>query len=262
MFYSYKKLIFSNFIQLVFVRAANILKIEISKNRLGFLWWIIEPLLMILVYYLAFGVLLQLRTPLYLVYLIIGVMIWQWFALTISISVRSIQNSLKIIISYRVNKLLFPLAIVIAQTIKSAFVFIILVIVIFIFYDIGTTWIFFPLILLVCFTLILSISLWCALILPFFPDFDNFLNIGLRALMFCSGIFYTLDVIPENLRDYFLLNPMALIIKASRDVLIRNEMPDLLSLGLIFSMSVLLIFLAVLFYNKLQSHYFRFIIAQ
>jgi len=229
MIYIYKKLIFSNFIQLVFVRAVNILKIEISKNRLGFLWWILEPLLMILVYYLAFGVLLQFRAPLYVVFLIIGVMLWQWFSLTINISARSIQNSLKIITSYRVNKLLFPLAEVMAQTAKSAFVFLILVIIICIFYDIGTTWIFFPLILLVCFTLILSISLWCALILPFFPDFDYILNIGLRALMFCSGIFYTFDRIPENIRENFLLNPIALIIKSSRDVLIRNEMPDLLS---------------------------------
>jgi len=262
MFHINTKSIFSNFISLVFVRAENILKIENSKNRLGLLWWFLEPLLMILVYYIAFGVLLQFRTTSYLVFLIIGVMLWQWFVLTINISSRSIQNSLKYIVSYRANKLLFPLAVVMAQTFKSIFVFLVLIIVICMFYEIGITWLYFPLILMICFIFILSISLWCALILPFFPDFNYILNIGLRALMFCSGIFYTLDRVPENLRDIFLLNPMALIIISSRDVLIRNETPDLLSLGFIFFVSILLIILAVLFYHKVQTQYFRLIISQ
>src|SRR5699024_9546461 len=80
----------ASFMDLVWTKARLNLKSEASRDRLHYLWWIIEPLILMGVYYVVFALLLNNRIDNYVPYLLTGVIPFQWFAKTVQQSANSI----------------------------------------------------------------------------------------------------------------------------------------------------------------------------
>ena len=55
------------------------LKGEARRYALGYLWWIVEPMLYVAVFYLVFEKLLQSRQPDFLYFLMVGKLVFIWF---------------------------------------------------------------------------------------------------------------------------------------------------------------------------------------
>ena len=101
-----------------------------------------------------------------------------------------------------------------------------------------------PVLIIVQILLISGVGLLAASVMPFIPDLAKVMELAMRAGLFMSGVFFTVDHIPEPLRPYFLLNPMAFMIHAFREVLMKNAIPDLERLGIITLCSVAAIIVA------------------
>ncbi|MCB1757443.1 MAG: ABC transporter permease, partial [Gammaproteobacteria bacterium] len=80
-------------------------------------------------------------------------------------------------------------------------------------------------VLLAQFVLILACSLFAASLTPFFPELKLIIDNVILALMFLSGVFFNLDSMEPGVREVLMLNPVAILIRDARGVLLGSELP-------------------------------------
>lgn len=215
------------FLDLVWTKARLNLKSEASRDQLHYLWWVIEPLMFMAVYYMVFAVLLRSGGENYVAYLLSGVMPFQWFAKTIQHASGSIMQGRGLMQSVRVSPLFFPLVSLVQNTGKQIPVFLLLgLLVTFSGQPPTVHWLALAPIILLQFYFMAVLGCLLAMLIPFFRDLTNLVPIGIRFALFASGVFYTLDTIPERWLGVFLSNPMANLLYQYRLVLVEQSWPD------------------------------------
>ncbi len=216
-----------HYIQLITVKVKANLQAEASKNYLSYLWWILEPLLQMGVFYIVFGLLLQRGTEDFVVYLLTGLIPWLWFSRSISNSMFSIVQGKGLMMQVHLPKFIFP-TIVICQDLVKQTVVMSLLLLFLVFYGItpSITWIALPALMVVEILFIASCAFIVAATVPFLRDLSYLIKTGLMMLMFCSGVFYSVDNIPIQYQDLFFLNPIALLLKNYRNILLYNTWPE------------------------------------
>jgi lipopolysaccharide transport system permease protein len=215
-------------LELIKYKVYSDLRVEAERTYLGVVWWVIEPLIFMGLYYLVFGVLLQRGGEDFVMHLIIGVVCYQWFASTVNGGQRAILSNKQLLRQAPLNKVIFPYIYILT----SLFKFMVGLVLLFGFlafyrFTPQVTWLLFPVLLAIEFLLISGVTLILAAIVPLFPDLANLTSHATRLLMYLSGIFYyASDIIsPEHL-NLFYMNPMALLISSNRAVLMAGEWPE------------------------------------
>ncbi len=238
------------------------LKSEASKTYLGYLWWLVEPVLFVAALYVVFNRFLQLRTPEFMLFLVCGMIPFMWFSKSVSQSSNSIVAGKGLIAQVAIPKAFFPLLTVSQDLVKQLVVFIAMLGFVLVMGD-GITihWLGLAPIIMVQFGLIVAVALFVSSIVPVFPDFRYLISTGLQVLMFGSGIFYSYEAVlkPEH-RAIFLMNPMANLIKNYRDVLIHGQFPDWSALLGIAIFSIVLCAVMLLVLRRYDSAYARLVI--
>ncbi|HGO5856179.1 TPA: ABC transporter permease [Mannheimia haemolytica] len=245
---SYKRLL-----ELVITKASLNLRSETSVNYLSYGWWVIEPLLHMVVYYFVFKILLQRGGDDYVVFLMTGLIPWLWFAKSVSHAQGSILGAKRLMGQVYLPKIFFPLTGLFQDAIKQMVVFTILIgFLLCVGLVPSFIWLGLIPIIFLQFLFIIAISLLAALIVPFIRDFSLIIPTVLQFLMFCSGVFYRYESIPEHIQRYFFINPMAVFLRAYRDIFISDMF---LPFNLFLYVSILtlgLLYLAILLFKKLD----------
>lgn len=218
---------------ILFKTYAN-LKAEASRAYLSFLWWVIDPILSMAVYYFVFGVLLQRGTEDFVPFLLIGLTTWHWFTYTIRHGMSSIMQNNMLMNQVDIPKVIFPSIIILMDLFKFTIVFLLVLLFFWIYgFDISITYLALPLLLTIQFFLIITCTFISAAIVPFIPDFRFLIEALLHLLFFLSGIFFSSSSIDAEYRFYFYLNPMAHLIESYRDILMYNSWPNWQALSII-----------------------------
>ena len=236
---------FRSFWHLVIIKVRFNLRSEASQSYLSYAWWVLEPLLMMAVFYLIFKVLLQRGTDDFVNFLLCGIVPWLWFQKCVAQSGMSIMQGKGLIGQVYLPKGFFPLVLIGQASVKQVFVFLLLFT--YLIYDGNVpslNWLWLIPIILTQLTLIVAVSFLVAFLVPFARDIMYLIAAGLRMLMLGSGIFYSYtDVLIPKHRDIFLMNPMANLIVSYRKVLLEDTTPFVMSLLVISAVSVLFIVL-------------------
>jgi lipopolysaccharide transport system permease protein len=97
----------------------------------------------------------------------------------------------------------------------------------------GASWtvLLLPLVLAPLMLICLGISWALAAFGAFNRDLDQVINVIVTATLFLSAVFYPATLVPEALRGYFMLNPLAFTIEQARQVAMWGELPAWLALG-------------------------------
>lgn len=204
------------------------LKSETSRNYLSYLWWIIEPVLQMLLFYVVFGVLLRRGTENFVVFLMTGLIPWLWFNKSVNQGMNSIQQGKGLMMQVHIPKIIFPTVSIIQNTIKQMVVMVLLLFFLF-FAGVSPSihWLTLPLLLITEFMMIACCTYALALVVPFLPDLRVIIPFFLQALMFGSGVFYNLNMISPRKRElFYLLNPMANLLANYRAVLLKHRLPN------------------------------------
>lgn len=215
------------------------LKAESQRYYLGFLWWLIEPVIYMLVFYFVFGVLFQRGTEDFVVFLLTGLAFWHWFQSTVTQGVDSLRANHALFNQVYVPKYVFPAVVMLKNTAKFGVVLAVLLLFLFVYgIEPSTTWAAAIPVLAVGGAFIAGATVLVAAITPFVPDLRVLIDNGMRALLFMSGIFYDISSFQTPYRVVFELNPVALLIDSLRAVLVRNQFPDWGQLAAIFALAV------------------------
>ncbi|MBT8070246.1 MAG: ABC transporter permease [Gammaproteobacteria bacterium] len=210
----------------IWYRVRSELTSEVSRYYLSYLWWILEPCLMIGVFYLVFGVVFERGGEGFVSFLVLGVTAWLWFAHTVAKATLSVRSQTGLMRQVYVPKYVFPLSAVLFGVFKHFFVLIVLMGLLFYINTPSTVWAFYLLIFLVQLIFILAISTVVAGLVPFIPDLAKIIPPMLYLTMFLSGVFYPQSMIPSEYVPYFRFNPMAGLIMEYRKVMLEYQLPD------------------------------------
>lgn len=249
----------STFYELLLAKSVANLRTEISKYYLNYLWWVIDPIVTMIVFYFVFGVFLNRGTGDFAAFLIIGTVFWQWFANGVSQSANCIIVNKGLMLQVNIPKVFFPLEIVLRGTFKHLFALSVLLLFL-VFYPTPTTitWTALPVLMLIQFLYIVACGIICSAIVPFIPDLSFVIKTLIQLGMFGSGIFYNIDsvVLPEH-RFIIYSNPMAGLLKNYREILMYDRWPDWEYLGYISIGGLVLLTIAVVLVGKLDHIYPR-----
>lgn len=246
----------SRYIELIIYKVYADLRAETQRTYLGFMWWILEPIMFMAVFYMVFGVLLGSKTEDFVAYLLIGLTSWQWLKSCLSHGAQTILTGHILMKQVHLPKLIFPIILVLTDTVKFVFVFVLLLLFLWLSgYYPNTHYIALPLVLLVQLLFTLGFTLLLAAIVPFLPDLRFVIENVLQAVFFVSGIVFSTEIIPPDYLELFYLNPVAALVKAYRDILLHGQYPDAFSLSFIFIISIAAIALSILIIKRFEYHY-------
>lgn len=224
------------------VSAKSQLKSEVAGSYLNWIWWILDPLCLMLIYTFIFGYVFNAREESFSVYIFIGLTIWSFFSKTLKSAVRIVKHNKGI-----VSKVYFPKYILILSRIwENGFKMMVsfaIVAVMMLVMRIPLSWnvlLILPVLLILC---LFTFGCSCFLLHygVYVEDLSNIVNILLRFLMYLTGIFYNLEKrIPEFGAALNRYNPVAFLLSSARECLIYSETPDMGMLLVWFAVSVLL----------------------
>jgi lipopolysaccharide transport system permease protein len=232
------------------------LKFEAKRTYVGFMWWIIEPVIFMLIFYFVFTVVFDRGTEDFVPFLLIGLITWHWIQSNVVQSCGAISGNQGLIQQVYVPKFVFPTVLLFSTTIKFLIV-LILVVTYLVIYGITPTrtWLYAPVVLASTFLLIAGISYLVASITPLIPDIRILVDNAFRGLLFLSGIFYDIRDLSPGVARWLLLNPFAVLISDLRGALMYGEAPDLRPLAAIFLLSLALGALGIYIMHRNELRY-------
>ena len=245
-------------LELIWTKAIFNLRSEVHRNYLSYGWWVLEPLLHMVVYYVVFSLLLDRGSENYPVFLLTGLIPWMWFMKAVSGSSNSIIAGQNLMLQVGLPSVVFPLVSLLQSTIKQLPVFVLLIGFVWLLgYSPDSHW--WGLIPVIIVQALFTIAFTCAVaaIIPFARDLSYLVPTGLTFLMFLSGIFYDYRSISADWQGLFLLNPMAFLLKCYREIFIDGALPDFQILTWWGMGSTVACLLLLLTYQRLRYIYPR-----
>ena len=227
-------------------------KLRNEGSYLGIFWYLLNPLLVFALLFLVFSDRLGSGIAQYALYLLFGIIIFNFFQSTTIESVSSMIKENKFIIkSINFSRESLILGIVIKNLFSHFFevAFFMVMLIFFKISLIGMIYYFFVLFFLCLFTF--GVSLLLSSLTVYFSDLESVWIFAVRLLWLGTPIFYA---IAGQIRLYYinLFNPMYYFITVARDLIIYGINPGAAMIyGMIFY-SVLLFLTGMLIFNKLK----------
>lgn len=216
------------YLELVFYRAWAELRSEVARVYLGVVWWVLEPILYISVFYLVFGLGFRQGDEGFVEFLLCGLVPWKWLDGTVRAASGSVSGSVGLMQQVYIPKILLPLIVITTNTFK--FLIILSLLLVFLWFDGAAsyeTWVYLPLVLAIHLLMVFAMSVICACIVPFVPDLKFVVTNGMTMLFFMSGIFYKVEYMSQDIQDILMHNPVLVILQTYRDVLLYGRAPDM-----------------------------------
>jgi lipopolysaccharide transport system permease protein len=232
------------------------LRAEVARYYIGFIWWVLEPVLYLAAFYLVFGVALQRGGEGYLPFLLTGLVVWKWFGSTVQMAATAIRANAGLIKQVYLPKFVFPCVVIVSNLFKFSLVFALLLAVLWAMGHVpNLAWFSLPVIMLSQLLLIAGVSLLVAALVPFLPDLKLVIDNGLILMLFLSGVFFEISSIPDSVRQFFWLNPMAVVIEAYRAVLLGAQWPYWPALAAVLIGSAVLVYVSLRVLSRFDRTY-------
>ncbi len=242
--------------ELIRVLTINALKVKYQASVLGIIWSFLNPLLMMLILYTVFVNVFGRVENFYAIYILIGITTWRFFASTTTQGMASIVGNPTLVTKIFLPRQILVLSNVFASIIQYGMELSV-VIALIVFVGPGLTWttVFFPLILGCYFLITYGISLMIAALYVFYRDLNQIWMVLMQIGFFTVPVIYQITRIPEQYLAIYSLNPLAAVMIATRDSIFYGQVPDLLSLIIIFVTGVAATLFGAVIFNHLQKKF-------
>ena len=229
-------------------------KLRNEGTWLGVLWYLLAPLLTFILLLGIFTDRLGQNIPNYPLYLLLGIIMFNYFSKISSESVKILRSNSGII-----KSLNFPRESLIGSVVLQALfshIFIIIILLLFLlFFNIPIKMIiFYPLVLFIFSIFAFGFALILSSLAVYFFDLDNIWTFASTLIWFATPIFYAVEG-QTRLGILNFFNPLYYYITIARDIIIYMKIPELIILlgGIFYSLIFLLI--GLLIFNKLKPKF-------
>ena len=212
------------------------LKLKYQRSILGFAWSLLNPLVMIGVYTIAFRYVLRVATERFVLFILIGVLAWNFF-------VGSVTSASDAVISNAAlqKSVVFPRAVLPFSTVLFNLALYLLTIVVFLpvmllVYKVPAAprMLLFPLFLFLQVVFITGLTLLLATASTIFRDMKHLIEVGTNVLFWTTPIVYEPTMIPARFQRLALLSPMAPFVRAYQDIFYYGVVPS----GIVWTVAI------------------------
>lgn len=240
-------------------------KIKYKRSVLGILWSVLYPLLMMSVMALVFTNMFkfQMDGVNYLVYLMTGLVVFNYFSEATSNAMSSIVSNFSLINKVYIPKYIFPVC-------KCLFVginFILSLIPLFLIVALsgseaaGTKcalnwyYLLLPYIFACIFMFTTGVGYVLATVTVFLRDVLYIWGIAVTILNYFTPIFYSITILPTWLQSIFKLNPLYVYINSMREIILFSRCPSLWYLGACFVSGFLMLMFGLFVFKRKQNKF-------
>jgi ABC-2 type transport system permease protein len=205
------------------------LHVRYSTSALGYLWSILDPLLMAGIYFFVFVVVFNRggsvgESP-YIVFLLAALLPWMWFNGAISDCTRAFIREAKLIRSTTIPRTIWVNRIVLSKGIEFVLALPVLaVFAIFAGARVNIDIVYFPLAILLQAVLTVGVGLIVAPLVVFFRDLERAVKLILRLLFYASPIVYSATDVPGGFQKILAFNPLTGIFGLYRATFFPSEL--------------------------------------
>lgn len=242
--------------------SASELRSEVANSHLGWLWWILDPFLFMLVYMFVALIVFKNGERYFPIFVFIGLAAWQFFDKTLKQSIKLVSSNKSIVSRIYIPKFILIFIRIAVNGFKMFVSYSLVIIMLVIFrVPISANVIFF--VPLVTTLILLTFGISCIMLHfgVFVEDLANVVNVALRLLFYMTGIFYSIETRVPTPWNVLLLrcNPVAFIVDSLRKCVIYSESIDVLGLLVWFAISVIVSYFGVFLIYKYENSYVKVI---
>jgi lipopolysaccharide transport system permease protein len=229
-------------------------KIRYTHSVLGYAWSVLNPLIFFLIYYLVFSVFVRFEAPNYPGYLLLGLVLWSFFAEGSSNGVSSLLARAGLL-----AKIALPRQVVVYAAILNALmtfgISMVVLAVILRATGMGVSWsmLAFPVLVLDLVVLTLGVALLLSPIHVRYRDVGYLWGIAVQLGFWLTPVIYWERIVPEPWRWLMQYNPMARIIEHSRQAILYGTFPDWAAVTRTTVMVGLILLAGALVFRRLQA---------
>jgi ABC-2 type transport system permease protein len=226
------------------------------RSFLGYLWSMLNPLLMMLILSVVFSSVMQAATKNYPVFLFCGMLPWAFFSGTVSASLQAVKGNIQIISQLPVPKYIFIFSLALSQLFNLLVSLVPLMAVMWCLHVPITPYVLLlPLIILPLMIATLGVSLMFSVFNVFFDDTEHLFGVFLQALYFLSPVLYSREILPQAVQPFVDLNPLFPIIEYSRDLILNQIAPPIGGYLVMLAHCTLLLLVGLFFFKKADNKF-------
>jgi ABC-2 type transport system permease protein len=204
------------------------LKLKYRGSVFGFVWSLVNPLMMIIIYTIAFTFILRVRSAGFVFFLMLGQLSWAFFANSATMSTGAILDNAGLIRSVFFPRAILPMSTVLfnlAQYILTIAVFLPAML---LYYRVplSAAMLTFPIFLALQAIFTIGVALILSTVTAFFRDVKHLLEIALAMLFWTTPIVYELTMVPERVRLLVLLSPVSSFVVAYHQIFFYRQWPE------------------------------------
>lgn len=237
------------------------IKLKYRRSYLGYIWSILNPLLMMIVLTVVFSNLFKFDIPNFSAYLLTGQLIFGFVSEATSSSVTAIVHNASLIKKTYVPKYIFVLSKITSSLVNMLFAMIALILVmIFTQVEITLNVLWVPIIFLELYIFSLGLGFILSASTVFFRDIQYLWGVFTSIWMYLTPIIYPVSIISQEYRWWYdNLNPMVNYVEQFRDVILNSQSLSIESLSQGFIISIILLLFGIWFFNRKENEFILYI---
>lgn len=236
------------------------LKVKYRRSFLGYLWSLLNPLLMMCVMSYVFSTIFQSSIPNFPLYLICGQTLWNCFNESTNMAMYSVLQNASLIRKVYIPQFIFPVSRVLSSFVTMSFSLVaILVVMVF------TRAAFYPTLLLFWVPIVFLFFFCCGIGLVlsalsvYFRDIIHLYGVLTLAWMYATPIFYDISILPAAVQNTIAANPMYYYLTFFRSLILYGRIPPMQTWLACIASSAVAMTVGLLFFKKIQKNFILYI---
>lgn len=235
------------------------LKIRYKNSTLGFVWTVLNPIFMALIYWLF--IVRVAKAPVSIGEILVGVFAWNYVVMSVMDAVHAVVGNANLVKKIAFPRIILPLATSMANSVNFLLSQLVVIAYLVVAHSAPSPWIaLLPLVFLAHFCLCLGLALLVSCANVFFRDTEHIVGVLLTAWFFLSPVMYTLELLQghgQRVLGIYALNPVAGIVTAYRAMLLPAEtvMPPAWAFAGSFALCGLVLVLGYAAFQRFQQYF-------
>jgi lipopolysaccharide transport system permease protein len=238
------------------------IKVKYKQTVLGFLWAVLQPLLMMLVFTLALGS--RLNDPsqklAYPIFVFSGMILWTAFSAGLANAASSMVNNATIIKKLYFPRLIIPVSATLGALFDFLMAFVVFIALLF-FYNQSVEWtaiILWPIAIVVTAMATLGPGCLLAALNVKYRDFRYVIPFVVQFLFFLTPIIYPISILDKPLLKYVIVSsPMYAAVELFRAPL-SGVTPDLNYIAISFTTTIIFLFVGLIYFKRTEDFFADF----
>jgi ABC-2 type transport system permease protein len=225
---------------LVYQLVARNIKVRYKRSALGVVWSMLSPLLTTVVLSVVFLTLFQPVTPNYPVYLLCGLLIWNFFVQTTSMMAAEMIGGTDLWKRIYTPRTVFAVATIVTGLVHLVLALVPLVaLALFLRMPIGAAWLLAPFAMVCVALFALGVGLLLSVVSARFPDVVDLYQVIVGAWLYLTPVIYPREIVPDRFQWLLALNPMTWFVEGFRLPIHQNAVPPPRLLAMAFTLALI-----------------------